>query len=173
MTGRSGSQGLTALATTTGDDRPAGPGAHAQTETVNACPPTIVRLEGPLALGHGCLSLLLADHNPGKIPRTAVAQFRTNRRGPGTPVAAVSPHPGDLSRVLTALAQVKLSSLICWHPAGNLLTSGRAATQGTSRPESRLNDIYCQYAADKDPLTLYTTVDNHVDSFVGVIFSSP
>jgi hypothetical protein len=41
-------------------DRPAGPGAHPQPEPVHPRPTTIVGLEGPLALGHGC-SLLVAS----------------------------------------------------------------------------------------------------------------
>lgn len=77
---------------------------------MNPCPPTVVRLEGPLALGHGCVSSsLAAPRLPGKPRKRWSLLLSSALTGavPGAPVAAVSPHPGDFSRVLTALAQVK------------------------------------------------------------------
>jgi hypothetical protein len=50
------SQGTAALVAPAGHDGPTGTGAHAQPKTVHACTPSVVRLKGPLALGHGCLS---------------------------------------------------------------------------------------------------------------------
>ncbi|AZA14741.1 hypothetical protein CCHOA_11850 [Corynebacterium choanae] len=46
-------QRLTSLPTTRTDDGTAGAGTHAGTEAVHACTTAIIRLECPLALGHG------------------------------------------------------------------------------------------------------------------------
>lgn len=50
---RSGRELRAALASTAVDDRAAGASAHAQPESMHARTTTVVRLEGPLALGHG------------------------------------------------------------------------------------------------------------------------
>lgn len=143
MTGWSGSQRATALAPAARDDRPAGASAHPQTETMHPGPPTVVRLEGPLALGHGYVSSSFADHAPRTFPRTTWSlsiSLALTGAAPEDPVAAVSPHSGDCSRVLTALAQVKppypgepsepswAALFTGWHPAGNLLASGWATS---------------------------------------------
>lgn len=47
----------TTLAATSCEDRAAGAGAHTETETVDLCPTTVVRLEGSLA--HSCISDLI------------------------------------------------------------------------------------------------------------------
>lgn len=52
----SSSQCVSALAAPTGDDRTPGAGAHPQPKAVHPSPAPVVRLEGPLALGHGTLS---------------------------------------------------------------------------------------------------------------------
>lgn len=51
----SGRQRRTALATTSRNDAATGAGPHTQTESVHLRTATVVRLEGPLALGHGWL----------------------------------------------------------------------------------------------------------------------
>ena len=51
----SGRQRGAALATTGADDATAGARAHPETETVHLGTTTVVRLESPLALGHGWL----------------------------------------------------------------------------------------------------------------------
>ena len=66
----SGSQARTALAATSVDDGTAGTCAHAQTETVHTRAPTVVRLKGPLALGHGELLVV------GAPERTCVLDTR-------------------------------------------------------------------------------------------------
>lgn len=55
---KSGSQRAAALVAPPSDDRAAGAGAHPQTEPMHTCTAPIVRLEGPLALGHGYFSSL-------------------------------------------------------------------------------------------------------------------
>lgn len=50
---RSGSEGFAALAATRGNDGATRTGPHPETEAVNTRPTTVVRLERPLALGHG------------------------------------------------------------------------------------------------------------------------
>ncbi len=86
-TGRSGSQRATALAAPTGHDGPTGTGPHPQPETVNSCPTPVVRLEGALALGHGCLSSSHLRRSVAAETDSAaaalVAKFHPNRRGPG------------------------------------------------------------------------------------------
>ena len=49
----SGRQARASLATTGVDDRATRTGTHTQPESVHACTTTVVRLKGPLALGHG------------------------------------------------------------------------------------------------------------------------
>ena len=61
----SGSQRAAALTAPAGYDRPAGAGAHPQPEAVHPRASPVVRLKGPLALGHGCFSSLhLAADQP-------------------------------------------------------------------------------------------------------------
>jgi hypothetical protein len=55
---RSGSQRAAAFAPPAGDDRPPGAGAHPQAEAVHAGSAPVIRLEGPLALGHGVLLVI-------------------------------------------------------------------------------------------------------------------
>jgi len=54
---RSGRELCAALAATGVDDRTTRAGTHAQPETMHARTTTVVRLESPLALGHGWYSL--------------------------------------------------------------------------------------------------------------------
>lgn len=73
----------------------------------------IVRLEGPLALGHGLYSL----PNPAikfaftrtRSPLSSASHCVTSA-DPMDSVAAVSPRPGDCSRVLTSVLLVKPAS---------------------------------------------------------------
>jgi len=50
------SQGAAALAAATRHDGATGARTHPQPETVHTGPAAVVRLESPLALGHGCFS---------------------------------------------------------------------------------------------------------------------
>lgn len=84
---RSGSQRLTPFAAPGGHDGAACACAHPEPESVHACAAPIVRLERPLALGHGCLSLLrLATITPPLARETTMAvgklmRLARNRRG--------------------------------------------------------------------------------------------
>ena len=101
-----------------------------------------------------------------------------NRRGPGYPVAAVSPMFGRRSRVLRSLPQVKphcsaqrrgLRSdhrLTCWHPCRNLLASGRAGSTGHLIAElPAAETTYRHMLRTRSSPALCTPVDNYVDSF--------
>lgn len=77
------------LAPAVRDDRPACPGAHPQPEAMHARPAPVVRLEGPLALGHGCLLVASGTRSPTddvRIGSDAVAVGKlvhlASRRGP-------------------------------------------------------------------------------------------
>lgn len=114
------SQGTAALAATARHDGAACARTHTQPEAVHTGPAAVVRLESPLALGHGCFSsfglvsttsvtmtLMAAEDaaTVGKLIHLAGAaplRFEKNHR-----VAAVSPRAGDCSRVLTRFAWVK------------------------------------------------------------------
>ncbi len=79
-TAESGGEGIASLAATSGDDRAAGPSAHAQPESVYTRPAAVVRLKRPLALGHGRLSLKYgahgcARHNIGCLWWAVVSPF--------------------------------------------------------------------------------------------------
>lgn len=84
---RSGGQLLTTPAATSGHDRAAGPGAHAQPEPVGLGPLTIVRLIGALALAHGRFSRLLQAQNghSGSVRYPPPARLRSplSRLWPG------------------------------------------------------------------------------------------
>jgi hypothetical protein len=54
------------LAATSREDGAAGAGAHPKAETVDLCPPTIVRLEG--ALAHGDISKTRIHHLMNRVP---------------------------------------------------------------------------------------------------------
>jgi hypothetical protein len=84
---------------------------------VHARAAPVVRLEGPLALGHGCLSSLrMASATPPmkclsvrtRPPLVSSSVSLASRRGlRASPGAAVSPLSGDCSRVLTRFRWVK------------------------------------------------------------------
>ena len=110
------SQRTAALATPTGHDGPTGPGPHPQPKAMHPRPAPVVGLKGPLALGHGCLSLLRmasAAHArswPVGTRSPLVSSFVSlaSRRGLQENLgAAVSPRSGDCSRVLTRFRWVK------------------------------------------------------------------
>ncbi len=117
---RSRSEGAAALATAGRHDGATGTRTHPQPETVHTGPAAVVRLESPLALGHGCFSsfdLVLTTSDAmtvmtaedvatvGKLIHLAGAAPVRSGREPR--VAAVSPRAGDCSRVLTRFAWVK------------------------------------------------------------------
>lgn len=149
--GRSGSQRTTALAAPPRHDGTTGTGTHTQPEAVDPGPAPVVRLEGALALGHRCSPRPLAVTVPIRPVHSGIrtAAFQSslpNRRGPGGPVAAVSPTFGRLfegTEVSSAgqtapvdTPKPRPPSLLanCWHRAGNLLASGRAGTPAKRSP---------------------------------------
>lgn len=72
-------QACTALAATCSDDRAARTGAHTSTESVHTCTTTVVRLERPLALGHGKHSSTLGRLSANRTrsgPGAAVNGFK-------------------------------------------------------------------------------------------------
>ena len=150
VTARSGSQRTTALAAPPRHDGAAGTGPHTQPEAVDPGPATVVRLEGALALGHRCFPrpLAVTGHNDLCIPVSGLPRFQSslpNRRGPGGPVAAVSPTFGRLfeGTEVTCAGQTapihpprrRPPTLLanCWQRGGNLLASGRAPTPAEPR----------------------------------------
>lgn len=161
-TAKSRSECATALATTVGDDGAAGAGAHAQPEPMHARTAAVVGLVGPLALGHGNLSLFhlapaLVDTEMSSKTVTVQARFKLVRRALLTgafsvklPGAAVSPRAGDCSRVLMRFPSVKpaptrivgLHPMLqnCWHIERKLLASGNAVPR-TDRPGQSNEDV--------------------------------
>lgn len=97
---RSGSQRAAALAAPAGHDGPPGAGTHPQPEAMHAGSAPVVRLEGPLALGHGVL--LVISGMPSGRSRFREASGGESccwpARSPGDEalVAAVSPTFGRL-----------------------------------------------------------------------------
>lgn len=83
---------------------------------MNPRPAPVVRLEGPLALGHGCISssyggrcpvyTLACVHRRSRLPLVSSGLAR-NRRGPDTRSQPYRQRMGDCSRVLTSLPLVK------------------------------------------------------------------
>lgn len=117
LTVRSGSERAASLPTPTRHNRATGAGAHPQTEPVHAGSAPVVRLEGPLALGHDVLLVVsrtpsgrTSDACPGARLRSVRCTLTaTARRGPRTrfgsqPYRRLS---GDCLRVLTRLRLVK------------------------------------------------------------------
>ena len=106
---------VAAFAAAGGDDGPACTGAHAQPKTVNPGPAPVVRLEGPLALGHGYISSSCAALPTRWIMRSAYLRaakcpsFKLNsyRRGPGDRSLPCHLRMGDPLRVLRSLPLVK------------------------------------------------------------------
>jgi hypothetical protein len=91
--GKSGGEGAAALTAARGNDGAARTGPHPETETVDARPTTVVRLERPLALGHG-------QHSSnwwapcGTRSFSVILAMSTRRRGPGERSAQNSHHAG-------------------------------------------------------------------------------
>src|SRR5690349_20161622 len=137
------SERAAALAAAAGDDGAAGAGPHTQPEPMHPRTATVVRLEGPLALGHVNLSLFLCGTRDSptrcvsvrtRLPliscRCVVLYLPALTPG-GTRIAAVSPRAGDCSRVLTSFRWVKpetpcLQAMFQngWHVERKLLASG-------------------------------------------------
>ncbi len=83
---------------------------------MNPRPAPVVRLEGPLALGHGCISSSYGSRCPvytlSPAPQTnrllvISSGLARNRRGPETRSQPCRQRMGDCSRVLTSLPLVK------------------------------------------------------------------
>jgi hypothetical protein len=66
------SERAAALVATAGDDRTSGPGPHPQPEAVHLGTTPVVRLERPLALGHGCFSSMTVAPAPSTHPSDPV-----------------------------------------------------------------------------------------------------
>ncbi len=113
----SGRQRTTSLTAPAGYDRAPGTRPHPQAESMHPCATPIVRLECPLALGHGCISSLrLATTSARRHlwqPLVSSAVLLRNRRAPHDlrgDRSGSQPYrrlPGDCSRVLTRIRWVK------------------------------------------------------------------
>lgn len=121
LTLRSGRQRAAALTAPVGHDRTPRTGPHAQAEAMHAGSAPVVRLEGPLALGHGVLLVVSRSKlsQPSGRSRFATAGVRvsveaglaTGRRGPQAGSPRSQPYrrlSGDCLRVLMRLRWVKL-----------------------------------------------------------------
>jgi hypothetical protein len=99
---RSGRERAATLAAPTGHDRTPGTSAHPQAEAMHAGSAPVIRLEGPLALGHDVLLVVLpscrSDVRIGLVcGATGGGLGAAGRRGPQVVrVAAVSPTFGRL-----------------------------------------------------------------------------
>lgn len=99
---RSGRERATTLAAPTGYDRASGTSAHPQAEAMHAGSAPVIRLEGPLALGHDVLLVVLPSGRSDiriELVRgsTGGGLGAAGRRGPQVVrVAAVSPTFGRL-----------------------------------------------------------------------------
>lgn len=129
---RSGRECAAALATPTGDDRTSSASAHAQTEAVHPGSAPVVRLEGPLALGHGVLLSCPACSCFASTPVGVVlllAGAVPKRFHPGSqPYRRLS---GDCSRVLTGFRWVKPGQILADHGRRKLACPN--APDGTCR----------------------------------------
>jgi hypothetical protein len=102
LTLRSGRERAATLAAPTGHDRASGTSAHPQAEAMHAGSAPVIRLEGPLALGHDVLLVVLpsgrSDVSHGLVcGSTGGGLGAAGRRGPQVVrVAAVSPTFGRL-----------------------------------------------------------------------------
>ncbi len=167
MTWRSGSQRTAAFTAAGGHDGPTGPGAHAQPEAVDPGPPPIVRLEGPLTLGHGCVSSsypafparkMMRPAHPRAVKQPLVSSFfRTGavpesgrcritdvwRPSEGTEVASA----GQTTTAPGRGRRLHHRAFTGWHPRRNLLASGKQAVRSTSSPNYLPPDNYRLYAA--------------------------
>ena len=114
----SGGEGFAALTATRRNDCTTRTGPHTKTEAVNARAASVVRLERPLALGHGQHSSKFIDasrrhgsnigENSGVHPQGG--DGTTSKLDSSQHETATSPQ-GDCSRVLTTHGQVKLAHL--------------------------------------------------------------
>ena len=121
LTWRSGRQRAAALTAPVGHDRTPCAGAHPQAEAMHAGSAPVIRLEGPLALGHGVLLVVSRSKpsQPSGRSRFATAMVRgsfggglaAGRRGPQARQPGSQPYrrlSGDCLRVLTRIRSVKL-----------------------------------------------------------------
>ncbi len=124
----SGRQRATTLTAPAGHDGSPRPGTHPQSKTVDAGSAPVVRLKGPLALGHGVLLAVSGINHPAAMLPESIGR-RWSRYWP-----ARSPHrwsrsqpyrrlSGDFLRVLTSLRPVKPHRLLAtapsWWPGPN------------------------------------------------------
>ena len=141
---RSGRERPTPLTAPARHNRASGAGAHAQPEAMHAGSAPVVRLEGPLALGHDVL-LVVSRISIRPARRLAQVRLRVGRkqsccwpaRSPGRPGS--QPHrrlSGDCLRVLTALPLVKpgLPQRTRPIPARNVAPCGRRRPDGAPGP---------------------------------------
>jgi len=115
LTRRSGRQRAATLTPPVRHDRTAGTGTHPQPEAMHAGSPPVVRLEGPLALGHDVLLVVSRSYFPNQPAADRVVRGFGRRwscywpaRSPDNPGS--QPHrrlSGDCLRVLTRLRRVK------------------------------------------------------------------
>lgn len=119
---------------------------------MNPRPAPVVRLEGPLALGHGCISSSYGSRCPvytlacvrrrSRLPLVSSGLAR-NRRGPETRSQPYRQRMGDCSRVLTSLPLVKPPCRAVDH---------RTDPQGPARPGRSRHSRHSQ------PARRYTNV---------------
>ncbi|ALL56342.1 hypothetical protein B586_20240 [Mycobacterium haemophilum DSM 44634] len=72
---KSSSQCAAALTAPVGHDRPASAGAHPQPEAMYAGSAPVIRLEGPLALGHGILLVVFGIVSDNAIRPLALRKY--------------------------------------------------------------------------------------------------
>lgn len=100
---RSGRERAAALAAPTGHDRAPGTCAHPQAETMHAGSAPVIRLEGPLALGHDVLLVVLPS---GRSDVSHRARLRFDRRWSWCCWPARSPSGSGRSRIADFRATV-------------------------------------------------------------------
>jgi hypothetical protein len=104
LTLRSGRERAATLAAPTGDDRASGTGAHPQAEAMHAGSAPVIRLEGPLALGHDVLLVVLPS---GRSDVSHRARLRFDRRWSWCCWPARSPGGSGRSRIADFRATVR------------------------------------------------------------------
>lgn len=103
LTLRSGRERAATLAAPTGHDRASGTSAHPQAETMHAGSAPVIRLEGPLALGHDVLLVVLPS---GRSDVSHRARLRFDRRWSWCCWPARSPGGSGRSRIADFRATV-------------------------------------------------------------------
>jgi hypothetical protein len=104
LTLRSGRECAATLAAPTGNDRTSGTGAHPQAEAMYTGSAPVIRLEGPLALGHDVLLVVLPS---GRSDVSHRARLRFDRRWSWCCWPARSPGGSGRSRIADFRATVR------------------------------------------------------------------